>query len=430
MIEFDVRASWIENRYRIAPRYIHNSPYEELVPDEKLLPSLRELWVNEEKRREAKGLPPSIQIQGSVKGGRNDPAIFPMWDALDEILEAFFDRISDTRNGEDFAPHFTEERNLLTVFESTEALFHPSERRKELQNEESSLYLDISSSQPNKDIEPIVSQQLATQKSNAMDMEIDNNVYDSFAQNTGLNELPGRALIGRDSTMLSENKDSVKQLSLVDSMYKSSSDPPLKREPTLEVVPDSQESEQQQRKRSRSNSSELLASQEYEEILANLSQREVIPGLTIGMIQTKIEEATPRKLLNSSRTSTPTRPKSQTPRLDKVNKSIYKYSTPPPTTIEALKSLKDDGAPTKAYRDPYYSNPSDVPERPREYAGRIFVLKGDEIPSWDNSADTCLTRGARYLEYVPLPPSKRRVVADYKTMKASSQQVAHTQVSR
>ncbi|TIB42126.1 hypothetical protein E3P86_00505 [Wallemia ichthyophaga] len=426
VLEFDVRASWIENRYRIAPRYIHNAPYEELVPDEKLLPSLRELWLNEEKRREAKGLPSSIQIQGSVKGGRNDSATFPLWDNLDDILDSFFDRISDTNNGADFAPPFTEEHHLMTVFESTEALFHPSERRKELRNEDSSQYLDISSSQPNKDIEPIVSQQLATQKSNVMNMDIDNNPFDSFAQNTGLHEFPGRALSGRESTMLSDSKGSMKQLSLMDSMYKSS-ETPLKREPTLEVVPDSQESEQPQRKRSRSNSSDLLASQEYEEILANLSQRQVTPGLTIGMIHTKIEEATPRKLLSSSQNSVTTPRKSQAPRINQ-DKSIYKYSIPPPTIEEALQSLKEQRAPTKIYRDPYYSNASDVPERPREYAGRVFVLKGDVIPSWDGSCDTYSTRGARYFEYAPLPPSKRSVVADYKSKKASSQKVFHTQI--
>lgn len=397
-----------------------------MVPDDKLLPSLRELWVNEEKRREAAGLNSSIKIQGSVKGGRNDSKTYPRWDALEEILDSFHGRITDQDNDDDFASHFTEEHKLMTVFESTEALYRPSERRKVPQNEDSSLYLDISSSQPNKDIEPIVSQQLASQKTEFMEMGIEDIDYDSFAQNNGFNGLPRRDLTVRESTVLSENRESMKQLSLMDSMFKSSIDTPLKREPTLEVIPDSQESEEPERKRSRSDSSELLASQEYDAILASLSQREIMPGVTIGMVQEKIEKASPQKDAVLSGQLTPIPHRSQ-PNESKCG-VLYEYKIPPPTTEEAMRSFRDHTLPSKVYRDPYYSNPTDVPERPREYAGRVFVLKGDEIPSWDARYDATSTQGIRHFEYAPLPPTKKDVVSAYEREVASTQRGIHTQV--
>ncbi|TIC67824.1 hypothetical protein E3Q03_01809 [Wallemia mellicola] len=426
LVEFDIRASWIENRYQIAPRYIHNTSIEELVPDDKLLPSLRELWVNEEKRREAAGLESSIKIQGSVKGGRNDSKTYPRWDALEEILDSFHERIIDQDKDDDFLSHFTEEHKLMTIFESTEALYRPSERRKVPQNEDSSLYLDISSSQPNKDIEPIVSQQLASQKTEFMEMDIDDMAYDSFAQNNVFNGVPRRDLAIRESTVLSENRESIRQLSLMDSLFKSSTDPPLKREPTLEVIPDSQESEEPERKRSRSDSSELLASQEYDAILASLSQREIMPGVTIGMVQEKIEKASPQKdvVLSGQLTTIPHR--SQPHESDCG--VLYEYKIPPPTTDEAMRSFRDNTLPSKVYRDPYYSEPTDVPERPREYAGRVFVLKGDEIPSWDAKYDTVSTQGIRHFEYAPLPPSKRDVISAYGREAASTQRAIHTQI--
>lgn len=59
---------------------------------------------------------------------------------------------------------------------------------------------------------------------------------------------------------------------------------------------------------------------------------------------------------------------------------IFCFQTPSPSTAEVLSTLNDDFRPPVIYKDAYYSNENDVPERPREYAGREFKLESDTIP--------------------------------------------------
>ncbi|CCM07100.1 uncharacterized protein FIBRA_09427 [Fibroporia radiculosa] len=56
----------------------------------------------------------------------------------------------------------------------------------------------------------------------------------------------------------------------------------------------------------------------------------------------------------------------------------YVYAQQPPSTSQLLNSIEEYGIPNKIYTDPYYSSASDVPDRPREYAGLVFNLKGGE----------------------------------------------------
>ncbi|KAI0793498.1 hypothetical protein C8Q75DRAFT_565280 [Abortiporus biennis] len=60
----------------------------------------------------------------------------------------------------------------------------------------------------------------------------------------------------------------------------------------------------------------------------------------------------------------------------KTNGPLYQYSKDPPT-ISQLEGIMDESSiPRKVYTDPYYSRESDAPERPREYAGLLYHLKG------------------------------------------------------
>jgi hypothetical protein len=54
----------------------------------------------------------------------------------------------------------------------------------------------------------------------------------------------------------------------------------------------------------------------------------------------------------------------------------YLYSPAPPSTPELLMSTDQYHIQSKTYRDPYYSKESDAPEKPREYAGLLYRLKG------------------------------------------------------
>lgn len=60
------------------------------------------------------------------------------------------------------------------------------------------------------------------------------------------------------------------------------------------------------------------------------------------------------------------------------NMNIYVYTIIPPTVSHLLGTLVQHNAPDKIYRTPYFSKEVDVPEKPREYAGLIYQLKGGE----------------------------------------------------
>ena len=56
------------------------------------------------------------------------------------------------------------------------------------------------------------------------------------------------------------------------------------------------------------------------------------------------------------------------------------YKKIPPTSLEVASSMFDVDRPPVIYQKAYYSNEKDVPERPREYAGREFRLESNTVP--------------------------------------------------
>ncbi|KAI6081246.1 hypothetical protein F4821DRAFT_249760 [Hypoxylon rubiginosum] len=60
--------------------------------------------------------------------------------------------------------------------------------------------------------------------------------------------------------------------------------------------------------------------------------------------------------------------------------NFFVLNKPPPSVEEVLSSLDSLGRPNVIYRDAYYSNDKDVPQRVREYAGQEFRLEGNTLP--------------------------------------------------
>jgi len=104
----------------------------------------------------------------------------------------------------------------------------------------------------------------------------------------------------------------------------------------------------------------------------------------------------------------------------------YEYVQHPPSTSDLLESLQSYDLPDKIYREPYYSNNTDVPRKARTYAGLVYHLKGgrgvahlepwkgtsnpEEIPRLSLGADVYLdsaTLGG--WEYASCPPSVKQV---------------------
>jgi len=57
----------------------------------------------------------------------------------------------------------------------------------------------------------------------------------------------------------------------------------------------------------------------------------------------------------------------------------YRYRDHSPSINQLIRSLSDLDLPMKIYKDPFYSDPNDVPDRKREYAGRQYAIFGSSL---------------------------------------------------
>lgn len=102
-----------------------------------------------------------------------------------------------------------------------------------------------------------------------------------------------------------------------------------------------------------------------------------------------------------------------------TRKKAYAYAFIPPDTSSLMKSFNVHGLPNKEYRDPFYSNSQDLPQRPREYAGRVFDLRSGTgmafLSPWKaNLVDEPVRQESMRhescgWEYAGWPPSKRNI---------------------
>lgn len=128
-----------------------------------------------------------------------------------------------------------------------------------------------------------------------------------------------------------------------------------------------------------------------------------------------------------------------------LNRRIGCFRYVCPTPSEVSSTLNDHGYPSVVYQKAHYSDVKDVPERPREYAGREFRLEGSSIhylPNFDPSGTSPAMFGeqnaitldqdeqdhadqrlreltsSRVWEFAPVPPSRSEVVQWFENMLA------------
>lgn len=135
-LEADASAPWIINRRRLKERDIH-SGFDEVSsasPDQNILvPSLSGLWDDERNRRNAAGLPPSIPTADPTR----DPRLYatgesPPWMSEDRMRLLLEKRLIDEKQKtlprERSAGHFTDrpglDQYIMTTFDAVE-VFHP-----------------------------------------------------------------------------------------------------------------------------------------------------------------------------------------------------------------------------------------------------------------------------------------------------------------
>jgi DNA polymerase zeta len=62
-----------------------------------------------------------------------------------------------------------------------------------------------------------------------------------------------------------------------------------------------------------------------------------------------------------------------------LSPNSFVWALPPPSTAHLFELIKSSRRSEVVYRDPYYSNPDDVPKVAHVYGGRVFNLKADSI---------------------------------------------------
>lgn len=62
------------------------------------------------------------------------------------------------------------------------------------------------------------------------------------------------------------------------------------------------------------------------------------------------------------------------------SKQVLCYRQSPPNVVDIVQERRHDHMPTVLYQAAYYSNERDVPERPREYAGKDFKIESSTVP--------------------------------------------------
>ena len=62
------------------------------------------------------------------------------------------------------------------------------------------------------------------------------------------------------------------------------------------------------------------------------------------------------------------------------NSVVLALGEPPPSSSEVVSTMQEFGLPSAIYQDAYYSEETDIPERPREWAGREFKIESLTVP--------------------------------------------------
>lgn len=99
--------------------------------------------------------------------------------------------------------------------------------------------------------------------------------------------------------------------------------------------------------------------------------------------------------------------------LNRPNKHtlLLTYQPRPPTFDEVKTTMWQEGLPDVIYQEAYYSSENDVPELPREYAGREFKLGSDTIPylpDFDLTGTSAANFGRRPPMLVDFPAERIR----------------------
>lgn len=110
-----------------------------------------------------------------------------------------------------------------------------------------------------------------------------------------------------------------------------------------------------------------------------------------------------------------------------LSRRTYLYAEAPPAAKQVEDTIESFGRAKVIYKDPHYSNPTDVPRRDREYGGKRFRLRGTTLrylpdfrhhSSGTSSRSACPEPAQKFArtsvqtwEFSAAPPSRRDAMA-------------------
>ncbi|PFH54484.1 hypothetical protein AMATHDRAFT_134471 [Amanita thiersii Skay4041] len=394
-LEVDVIAPCILNRKQVVPRELHHKleiPAPS-VSNEPIILSVRELWEDERKRRLAQGLDPSPEIPvDPSESSRSSGGGWVMEERWQEELNNRLKREQEAGSC-DYSTLQDWESWTMTSFESTEALWEEQYRQRGKDGKGKEIE-DGVEGEVRVDVRLLSSQEMTELLQNEEKEEQEQEQEQE-------EELEGGSEEEMDGDEVQDGEVSPDE--------SGDKDPALSPEnPFLDQ-------RLTNRNRHRDNSPELsdVNSRPFKRRKVQITQSHTSDNEHLSS-QHKPDAAYYR--VSCLRHHTYTAIKS-------LNLNKYEYSVAPPSTSELLQSIESYRLPYMVYRDPYYSNASDVPNKPRTYAGLVYRLKGpvdlDEwikTSDWNQLSDVVSCGGSRLdtyglggWEYASLPPSIKQI---------------------
>ncbi|KAL1679814.1 hypothetical protein EV122DRAFT_276721 [Schizophyllum commune] len=388
-LEVDVVAHQILNRHRLTARNIHHQIPEPPFPPEPQVPSVRELWEDERQRRQARGLDPSpempVDLSDSSRGPGGDwVSEAQYWEEISKRIEQ--DRADPPPPVDPKAKAW--EKYAMTTFESIEALWDEEWRvwkpDRTVQGKPSRAYeQDDAAGRPPASNDDEIDVDMSVFLTQGM-LRFDDDEADKDADGwTGAqepqaeeDEKDDNILEDFDADDIQDNSEGQPTEEDMDAFFADGKDDEEHTEefvlPKLSPPPEAESPEASDDDNPRPNKRRRVRMNDVTQIIpVPTSDQSLDISSSISLPRTL-----PRTLSRSlSFKATPQRTRR------------FVYAIPPPTTKDLLETVDDYHIPTKVYRSPHYSNPSDAPERPREFAGLMYYLKGGDglatLEEWD-----------------------------------------------
>ncbi|KAJ7900356.1 hypothetical protein B0H14DRAFT_3104499 [Mycena olivaceomarginata] len=404
-LEVDVAAFHILNRLQVTARNLHHKltiPAPPLPP-EPLVLSVRELWEDERNRRRARGLNPSPEMpvdpSESSRSARAEWVLeAKWWEDVRNRIETEKPLIEPPQPANDW------EMSVMTTFESVEALWEePWKTWKPAVSDQSEINIDAES---------------ALDEQEARDIDID--VDESQFSDEHLSQLVEREAEWEKSLELDSPAGDDVDLPLAEEESPSSNteDIPTDKSPARTTFGSAGGSFLTSTRLSEvfclfindfrrihlafsPDLSPLILSRQLSSNSDGQSEIRFAPAFLLAhfdlclnfrgnlsdtpsgpppLKKRRITFAEPSKTTAAyvmSRKAMGMNTHITTERLKEINLNCYVYALTPPSISSLLETVESSGIPSKIYQRPYYSNPNDVPEKPRAYGGVIYRLHGN-----------------------------------------------------